>query len=125
VCAIVLALPVAARAEPGTPCAQSTAIVGRCFTVHGRMSFWNGNPPVRIHPTGSRRMLGVLDGAKSDASSAVLPADLRRQLGPEWDTNTVYGEFELCPLTKQRPGWMQFVCLRQVHNFTLIPEKKP
>jgi hypothetical protein len=79
-----------AFAESGTPCARSRAIVGRCFVVHGRMFFPNGNPPVRISRLGTTRIIGVLDGAKRDDTDGVLPEDLRNRLGPEWDKYEVY-----------------------------------
>jgi hypothetical protein len=109
------------HAEPGTPCAQSRAIVGQCFVVHGQMFFPNGNPPVRIWRTDTRRILGVLDGAQNDASDDVLPADLRKQLGPEWDKYNVYGDFTVCPFRRDRPGHMQFVCLKDIRNVSLRP----
>jgi len=107
------------QAEPGTPCAQSRAVVGQCFVVHGRMFFPNGNPPVRILRIGTKRILGVLDGANSDESDDVLPADLRKRLGPEWDKYEVYGAFDVCPLTHERAGHMQFVCLKDVGQVLL------
>jgi len=115
----------ASQAEPGTPCAQSRATVGQCFVVHGRMFFPNGNPPVRISRLGTKRILGVLDGAKSDASDAVLPADLRSKLEPEWDKYDVFGDFEVCPLTQERPGHMQFVCLKSAHHVNLVTFQEP
>ncbi len=104
--ALLTALSTTAFADSGTPCAQSGAIVGRCFVVHGRMFFPNGNPPVRISRLGTKRILGVFDGAKSDQSDDVLPVALRSKLGPEWDKYEVYGDFTLCPLTWERPGHM-------------------
>jgi len=123
--ALFVAFFSAALADSGTPCAQSYAIVGRCFVVHGRMFFPNGNPPVRISRLGTRRILGVLDGAKDDASDAVLPADLRKRLGAEWDKHDVFGDFEVCPLTPERPGRMQFVCLKGGRHLTLMKFQEP
>jgi hypothetical protein len=105
----------------GAPCAQSSAIVGRCFVVHGRIFFPNGNPPVRISRIGTKRILGVLDGAKRDDTDDVLPDDLRQRLGPEWDKYEVDGDFTLCPLTRERPGHMQFVCLKNASHVLLQP----
>ena len=110
-----------ALGDNGTPCAQSHAIVGRCFVVHGRMFFPNGNPPVRISRIGTKRILGVLDGAKRDDTDGMLPEDLRRRLGPEWDKYEVTGDFDVCPLTPERPGRMQFVCLKDASHVLLQP----
>jgi len=121
--ALLAALSITAFADSGTPCAQSRAIVGRCFVVHGRMFFPNGNPPVRISRLGTKRILGALDGAKNDASDEVIPTDLRTKLGPEWDKYDVFGDFEVCPLTPERPGRMQFVCVREVRRAVLKPSR--
>ena len=86
------------------------------------MFFPNGNPPVRITRLGTKRILGVLDGAKSDQSDDVLPAALRSKLGPEWDKYVVYGDFTLCPLAQERPGHMQFVCLKDASHVLLQPQ---
>ena len=85
------------------------------------MSFANGTPGVRIWRIGTKRILGVLDGAGSAESDDVLPASLRSQLGPEWDKYEVYGDFTLCPLKRERPGYMQFVCLKDVRHVFLQP----
>ena len=121
IAALLAMLSPAARADSGTPCAQSHAIVGQCFVVHGRMFFPNGNPPVRISRIGTKRILGVLDGAKRDDTDDVLPDDLRRRLGPEWDKFEVTGDFTLCPLARERPGHMQFVCLKDASRVLLQP----
>jgi hypothetical protein len=115
-----LFLAPAALADSGTPCAQSHAIVGRCFVVHGRMFFPNGNPPVRISRIGTKRILGVLDGTKRDDTDAVLPEDLRSRLGPEWDKYVVHGDFDVCPLTEEQPRRMRFVCVRDVQHVVLV-----
>jgi hypothetical protein len=85
------------------------------------MFFPNGNPPVRISRIGTKRILGVLDGAKRDDTDAVLPEDLRGRLGPEWDKYEVYGDFDVCPLAPERPGHMQFVCLKDAGHILLQP----
>jgi len=114
--ALLTALSTTAFADSGTSCTQSRAIVGRCFVIHGRMFFPNGNPPVRISRIGTKRILGVLDGAKRDDTDSALPDDLRQRLGPEWDKYEVYGDFNVCPLERERPGWMQFVCVRSIRH---------
>jgi hypothetical protein len=118
--ALLVALSSIALADGSMPCAQSHAIIGRCFVIRGRMFFPNGNPPVRISRLGTKRILGVLDGAKSDASDDVLPADLRKKFGPEWDKYDVLGDFEVCPLTREQTGRMQFVCLKSAQRVTLM-----
>jgi hypothetical protein len=41
-------------------CKEHPMLSGPCFKVRGRMSFYNGNPTVRIWPLGTKRMLDGL-----------------------------------------------------------------
>jgi hypothetical protein len=60
---------------------------------------------------GTRRLLGVDDfkNAKDDRPEVPwIPANLESRYGPGID---VFGDFEVCPLSKEKPGEMQFVCV--------------
>ena len=39
---------------------------------------------------------------------------------PDLFDNLVYGDFELCPFTRFRPGHMQFVCVARAWNLRLV-----
>ena len=94
------------------PCRTSTRVVAACFRIHGRLSIWNGTPSVRIWKIGTNRMFGVLDGNSSADSDDILPVELRRLLAPNGSVGVnVFGDFDVCPLTKQHKGWMQMVCI--------------
>jgi len=41
-------------------CKNNPQIGGACFSVHGRLSAYNGAPSLRIWPIGTHRLLGVL-----------------------------------------------------------------
>jgi hypothetical protein len=82
-------------------CASRTDLVGPCFAVRGRLSFWNGAPSARIWPVGSTRLLGV----RHD----VLPPALRGHI--EGVGTEMWAHFTVCPFTALRPGRMQFVCI--------------
>ena len=114
VLAVLAAAPtqvVAADAiAPDMACRKSAAVVGACFTVRGRLSVANGTPSFRIWPVGTRRIIGVV-AANGDAEAAVLPRDVESRMVQEGEFRTVYGVFTLCPLSKRRPGWMQFACI--------------
>ena len=81
-----------------------------CFTVHGRLSNWNGNPTQRIWVIGTKRMLGL----RVDTS---LPKVLEGKLG-DFD-DEVYGDFEFCLFTPERPGVMQVGCLAGVSHYQI------
>lgn len=76
---------------------------------------YNGNPTYRIWPFGSHRLLGIrgvcLEGL---------------ELG-EWTPymdNELWAEFSVSAVTPQRPGVMQFVCIRSIRAPFLQPQKR-
>jgi hypothetical protein len=90
------------KAQNTPRCAENPTVIGECFVVHGRLSVWNGNPTFRIWPVGTKRMLGVREEFE-------LPPELDPYLGRFDDV--VYANFNVCPLTKNKPGVMQIVCV--------------
>ena len=102
-----------APAQTGTPetsqkpCREQPGLVGKCFTVRGRLSLYNGAPTVRLWRAGTRRMLGV-SGSYAEAGYSSIPAEIERQL--DWETE-VWGVFVVCPFTPQRPREMQMICI--------------
>ena len=96
-------------------CRKDPRVIGNCRTVHGRLSNWNGNPTRRVWIIGTKRMLGVRDGTP-------LPAVLEDRIG-DFD-DEVYGDFEFCPFTRERPGVMQVGCIAGVSNYTIRRRKQ-
>jgi hypothetical protein len=107
----------ATAAEAQSACARGSRLVGRCFLVHGRLSAYNGTPTFRIWPIGGRRLLGVDD--VSDTSG--LPAAVKRLLPADAFTVTITGDYRLCPFTRSRPGWMQYVCIAGASHLETRP----
>src|ERR1700704_3272799 len=97
----ILALSITATSEQ--KCKGNSRVVSACFTVHGRYSFYNGNPSYRIWVTGTHQVLGV-----KDDEDPIVP---RRLLQYPAD---IYGDFEICPFTKPQLGHMQMVCVESV-----------
>ena len=106
-----------AEAEPAEGCRASSKLVGACFTVHGRLSAWNGNPTFRIHASGTKRMLGV-DAPDGDPEHA-LPAPLEALVTPDAFQVDVDADFLVCPFTADRPGHMRFVCIADAAGMTV------
>ncbi len=107
-------------AAPDPPkCKGNVKLVGDCFTVHGRIQAGNGTPSIRIWRVGTKRMLGVPAGEEDgDPDVASLPdviykTNIRDQ--------NVFGDFLVCPLTKEEPGAMQMVCVESVTHLVLSP----
>jgi len=98
-------------------CRARSDVVGKCFSVHGRLSVYNGTPSIRLWPIGTKRLLGIID--PNDASNApgptVLPGEIKNKL--DWDKD-VLGDFLVCPLTRQQPGKMQTVCIESGKNLS-------
>jgi hypothetical protein len=95
-----------AIAEQAQACKTDPDIVDACFTVHGRLSAWNGSPTLRIWKVGTNRILG-------DHDDWPLPEELAEH--GSWDIEA-WGEFEVCPFTKERPGVMQMVCVESASH---------
>ena len=81
-----------------------------CRIVHGRMSLWNGTPSVRIWVVGTKRILGVV---QPDEKFDDLPETIRRAWAAHGDDamwrSDLLGDFQVCPVTANRPGRMQMV----------------
>jgi hypothetical protein len=86
-------------------CKTDPDIIGACFKLRGRLSAWNGSPTLRIWRVGTKRMLGTQDGP--------LPENLAKQM--DWGVEA-WGDFEVCPYTKERPGVMQSVCIESAEH---------
>ena len=93
-----------------------------CFVVHGVLEPANGTPGLRIHKLGTRRLLGVLGGDGDPDSLATPPPDLKAVMTPDLpgDLNSVSGDFRVCPLATERPGWMQPVCIAGATHLTVF-----
>jgi hypothetical protein len=110
----------AIAAEFIPPCKNSQLIVGECFTVHGRLQEANGGIAVRIWPMGTNRLLGIFDGdGKYYGDEPILPISVGKLLASGAPQSVgVYGDYEVCPLTKEEPEHMQFVCIEKASNLT-------
>ena len=90
-------------------CKSNPQLVTACFTVHGRLSAYNGTPSLRIWPMGTHRLLGIL----KDEDPLALPESIRNEVGFGKD---IYGDFSVCPFTEPKRGQMQLVCVESVSN---------
>ncbi|MDE2182779.1 MAG: hypothetical protein KGJ78_07135 [Alphaproteobacteria bacterium] len=100
----------AASADGLAACRTSPRLAGPCFVVHGRLSIANGYWNHRIWPVGTRRMLAVVDSQdKYDENTVPLPESIRKML--EEPGSEVFADYQVCPLTRSRPGHMQHVCM--------------
>ena len=102
------------RESTEKPCREQPRLVGTCFSVRGRLSLYNGAPTIRLWRSGTKRMLGV-SGSYAQPGYSSVPLEIERLL--DWETE-VWGDFKVCPLTRQRPREMQMICIESGKNLT-------
>lgn len=94
-------------------CKENPKVVAACYTIHGRATFGPGTPALRIWPVGTKRMLGVTAGPRADdADEPIAPKNFFIPNGAV----AVYGDFEACPFTPERKGFMQMVCVESASH---------
>ena len=91
-------------------CAPDAQPTESCSSVHGHLYVTNGIP-VRIWVIGTKRVLAVRNADQ-------LHATIWRYLNLE---TSLYGDFLVCPLSPDRPGQMQPVCVQSAER--LVAER--
>src|SRR5215510_12310444 len=89
-------------------CRQHPQLIGKCFSVHGRLSVYNGAPAMRIWKIGTKRILGVSDQRFALPGYRNIPETIQNQLNQDVD---IFGDFLVCPFTPSKAGEMQLVCI--------------
>jgi hypothetical protein len=102
------------------PCRSHPRLVGKCFMVHGRLSNYLGGPSTRLWRVGSHRMLGVSD-IYGQAGYRIIPTYLEKLL--EDGQTEVWGDYLVCPLTREKSREMQMVCIDSGKH--LFSRKRP
>ena len=108
------------REGEARPCRLHPQVNGPCFTVHGRMTYWNGTPSVRIWPVGTTRLLGVSEGRFKIPGYTNLPPDVASRVA--WETD-LFGDFVVCPFQDDQPGVMRPVCVDSGTSLVVRPRK--
>jgi hypothetical protein len=94
-------------------CKGDARLIGQCFVVHGRLSV-HANMRPYLWPVGTRRLLGIA----SPDGAIIMPAELQSLFAAHLDRQA-FGDFEVCPFTRQRPGVMQMVCIAAVTHLAV------
>ena len=93
-----------------------------CYWTHGRLRVYNGGyPNFRLWKIGTDRLLGIYGGPAAYAVKDVADSDDHSELPPILDKYdfpkvSVFGDFEVCPLTPQKERHMQPACIEAVKN---------
>jgi hypothetical protein len=112
---ILIGLPTSGKAVEAAKYKETTYQ----FTLHGRLSIYNGTPSFRIWIIGTNRILGVPGGDTE-------PAEMPRQLEKIFTSpgTEIYADFVVTPLTKYKPGYMQDVRIESVDNLIIYKDGK-
>jgi hypothetical protein len=107
----------ALHAQQNRSCKDDPKIVGQCFKIHGRVRIGNGIG-MTIWRIGTDRILAVGD------VDIIIPRNLSDAFGKDntYDRD-VFGNFEVCPLTKSKEGEMQWVCVESASRL-VVRERK-
>ena len=100
-------------------CREHPQLVGSCFNVHGRLAVYNGAPALRILKIGTRRLLGVSEQRFAIAGYRNIPEEIQAKINQD---TLLYGDYLVCPFTKQRKQEMQLVCIEKATN--LVAKKR-
>ena len=88
------------------------------LTVHGRLTYYNGNPSSRIWIVGTKRLLGVRE---SGDEVAYMPKELRDLMS--WDRE-IFADFVVEPLTPYKERVMQMVRVVSVSKIVVTEKDK-
>ena len=97
-------------------CREHPQLIGSCFTVHGRLSIYNGAPALRLWRVGTRRVLGISEQRFSVAGYRNVPEYIENQIN---QNVVIFGDFLVCPFTRSQPGKMQLVCIEAGKNLVV------
>ena len=97
-------------------CRSHPQLVGRCFSLRGRLSVYNGSPALRIWRVGTRRIVGISEQRFSLPGYRNVPANIANQINQDV---AIFGDFLVCPFTPSRPREMQLVCIESAKNLVI------
>jgi hypothetical protein len=102
-------------------CKTRKDIIDTCRVVHGRLMAYNGTPTFRIWITGTNHLLGVHE--TFNTQDPLMPPML--EVMANGDEFEIFGDFEVCPLSKPKKEAMQFVCIESAKHLTKRPYRNP
>jgi len=116
ICLAVLLL-LAARPVEASECEDDPAVVGSCFTVHGRVALY-GDGVIALLPGASKRQLEIAYPPLPDRwdSMPFMPVRLRALIDED---HVVFGDFKVCPFEPYQPRLMQRVCIQSASHLVL------
>ncbi len=92
-------------------CKGNVKLVDSCYETRGKIFAANGNPTFRMWKVGTKRILGIVY-----SEDPIVPKKLNPYLG--WGFE-IFGDYLVCPFSKEQPGHMQFVCIESADNLRI------
>ena len=104
-------------AQKPPTCGARSDLVGSCYRVRGRVLFYNGTPSFRMWPVGTHRLLGL-----QPDEQPMVPDNVQRLLPSVVDgKGALFGNFLVCPVTREEAGRMQRICVESATDLILRP----
>jgi hypothetical protein len=101
-------------------CAHSPILVGKCFTVHGRLMIYQGFWNYRLWPVGTHRLLAAVSSTGACCDNVpIVPLRIDRALSKDPDGVEIFANWQVCPITPQKSGVMQQVCIESAHHVVI------
>jgi hypothetical protein len=98
-------------------CKTDPRLVASCFVVHGRITV-HANMRPYLWPLGTHRLIGIA----SPDGAVLWPSELAKVFAdPRNFDKAAYGDFEICPFTRRRPGIMQMACVAGLRHLDVRP----
>ncbi len=91
------------------PLGKAEAYRDKCFAVHGRYRVYSGDGVTAIWIVGTHRVLRVNHDK-----------DLWKLTGHYVGTNTIFGDFVVCPRAPDVPGAMRIVDIKSWRNLRIV-----
>jgi hypothetical protein len=117
VTALLLAVGSLQAAEK-QPCKDDARVIEQCFAVHGRLTV-HANLRPYLWPAGTNRLLGIAD---PDGTS-IMPPELDAAFASD-PKLAAFGDFEVCPYTREVPGRLRLVCIASVSRLVVREGKR-
>jgi hypothetical protein len=103
---------ITAAAYCSDTCVQTS--YGQCFSIHARYAVYTGDGMEVLWPVGTHRLLWASAGTDQ----------LDEMMGDRLSDFYVFGDFVVCPQSKEVPGEMRHVCVKQMSNLRLVRRKQ-
>jgi hypothetical protein len=103
-------------------CKEHPRLIGPCFNVHSRLSYYNGAPSLRLWPVGTHRLLGISEGRFALPGYDNVPSAVIARLANF--ENEMFADFTVChslPMSQVSCVW--FVS-KQRETYWLKQENK-